>query len=305
MKVLVTGGAGFIGSNITKMLCDQGNNVIIVDDLSFGYQKFVDKRAKFYKGSIADASLMDSALEGVDVVMHLAASSIISLSYTDPLGYYRNNLINGLILLEMMRKKRITKIIYSSTAAVYGEPFKVPVKEFSKKNPISSYGASKLAFEEALKCYYYSYGIESVSLRYYNVYGPNDEQRPRTRAIPMWIESVLKDKPIEWYWQGRQTRDFINVTDVCNAHLSVLSLTGNYIFNIGSGQGVIMKDLLKLLGKIAGKDLKTIDMGERKGDPMKLIADITLIKKIVGWQPQVKLNTGLRETFVWYKKQKI
>jgi len=304
-NILVTGGAGFIGSHITELLCDKGYTVIVVDDLRFGYESFVDKRAKFFRIAIQDSEAIEKILEGVDVVMHLAASSIISFSYMRPLEYFENNLVNGIKLLEAMRKRRVKKIIYSSTSSVYGEPKKTPIKEDAPENPFSPYAASKLAFEQALISYYYSFGIESVSLRYYNAYGPRDEQKPRTRAVPMWIEAILDNKPIPWYWQGRQVRDYVYVKDIAQAHIDVLNLKGIYCFNIGSGQGVYMRDVLKTLEKIVGGELKTRDMGKRKGDPMKSFADIAKIKKIVGWEPRVSLEEGLKKTFEYYKSQRI
>lgn len=304
-KILVTGGAGFIGSHVTELLCDYGYTVTVVDDLRFGYKEFVDKRAKFLRIPLEDSKTIEEALVGVDIVMHLAASSIISFSYVRPLQYFENNLINGIKLLEAMRKKEVKKIIYSSTSSVYGEPKKTPIKEDAPTNPLNAYAASKLAFEQALISYYHSFGIESVSLRYYNAYGPRDEQKPRTRAIPMWIEAILGNKPVPWHWQGRQIRDYIYVKDVAQAHLDVLDLKGIYCFNIGSGQGVYMRDVLKTLEKIVGRKLKTCDMGERKGDPMESFADIAKIKKIVGWKPRMSLEEGLGKTFKYYKSQRI
>ncbi|MEK7533838.1 MAG: NAD-dependent epimerase/dehydratase family protein [Patescibacteria group bacterium] len=303
-KILVTGGAGFIGSHITELLCDKGYTVAVVDDLRFGYRSFVDKRAKFFRIAIEDSEAIEKALAGVDVVMHLASSSIITFSYEHPIEYFENNLLNGIKLLEAMRKKGVGKIIYSSTSSVYGEPKKVPIKEDNPTNPLNAYAASKLAFEQALISYYHSFGIESVSLRYYNAYGPRDEQKPRTRAVPMWIEAILENKPIPWHWQGRQVRDYIYVKDVAQAHFDVLNLKGIYCFNIGSGKGVVMKDVLKTLEKIVGRKLKTQDLGERKGDPMKSFADISKIKTAVGWIPKVTLEDGLRETFEYYKNKK-
>lgn len=171
-------------------------------------------------------------------------------------------------------------------------------------NPLNPDGVSKLAFEQALNACYYSYGISSVSLRYYNAYGTRDEQLPRTRAIPMWIEAILNNKPVSWYWQGKQTRDYIYVKDIAKVHVDVLDLEGINYFNIGSGKGILMKKVFKTLEKIVGRKLKTIDMGERKGDPMKSFSDITKITEAVGWIPKTSLEDGLREAFEYYKNQK-
>lgn len=303
MNIVVTGGAGFIGSHVTELLCDLHHSVSVLDDLSFGYKDFVDPRAKLFVGSLHDNKFVESVLDGVDIVMHLAASSIISFSFENPQAYFENNLINGVILLEAMRKKKVKKIIYSSTAAVYGEPLNIPILESDPKKPTTIYGASKLAFEEALQAYYHAFGLESVSLRYYNAYGPRDEQKPATRAIPMWIDAILHKKVVPWYWRGRQIRDYVYVKDIAKAHVAVMNLSGLHTFNIGSGQGIVMKDILVALGKIVGRKIATQDMGERKGDPMRLVADITAIQKTVGWRPMTDLTEGLAKTFAYYQQK--
>lgn len=304
IKILVTGGAGFIGSHVTELLCNRGYSVTVVDDLRCGYKKFVDRRALFRNHSIGDSKAMEKALEGIDVVMHLAASSIISVSYQKPLEYFENNLVNGLKLLEAMRKAGVTKIIYSSTSSVYGEPAKIPTSEDMPTNPLHPYAASKLAFEHALQAYYCSFGIESVSLRYYNAYGPRDEQKPATRAIPMWIDAVLRNQPVPWHWQGRQIRDYVYVTDIAKAHVDVLPLSGVHCFNIGSGKGIRMKQVFHIIEKIVGKKLRTLDMGERKGDPEQSYADISRIWKAVGWHPEVSLEEGLHKTYAYYRQKR-
>lgn len=303
MKVLITGGAGFIGSHVAELFCNEGHDVTVIDDLSFGYVKFVDKRAKFINASLSDRKLLNKLLKGIDIVVHLAASSIIRYSFEDPVGYYQNNVINGLNLLEAMRENKVSKIIFSSSASVYGEPIRIPVKESDPTNPITVYGSSKLAFEKALEVYYRNFHIESVSLRYYNVYGPRDEQKPATRAIPMWTRDILNGRPIEWYWKGKQVRDYIYVEDVAKAHLAVLPLRGCNIFNIGSGSGILMKNVLVNFEKILGRKLKTKDLGERPGDPMKLVADISKIKKIINWEPRVGLEEGLRKTYNYFRER--
>lgn len=300
MKILVTGGAGFIGSHTVEHLCNEGMRVVVVDDLSTGYKKFVDKRAIFAKGSIGDIEFMERHLKGADLVIHLAASSVVKFSFERPVEYFENNVFNGVKLLEAMRKAGVKKIINSSTAAVYGEPRSVPIIENAPLNPISAYGASKVAFEKVLIAYYHSFGIESVSLRYFNAYGPRDEQQPASRAVPIWIKAALSGKPLPLYWQGSQVRDYVYVSDIAQAHLDVMNLSGIHFYNIGSGKGVVMKDIIKSLEKIVGKKLKTVNKGKRRGDPQKLFADISKIKKEVGWEPKVSLKDGLAKTFEYY-----
>ncbi len=300
-QIVVTGGLGFIGSHVTELLCDLGHSVTVIDDLSFGFKKFIDKRARTITGSTNDQKLLESVLPGTDVVIHLAASSIIKFSYQKPQEYFKNNVMNGIVLLEAMRKTGVKKMIYSSTAAVYGEPKKIPIKESDVKNPMTVYGASKLGFEYALNSYYYSFGIESVSLRYFNAYGPHDEQKPATRAVPVWIQAILEDKPIPLYWEGKQLRDYVFVKDIARAHEAVLNCGGVRVYNIGCGKGVLMADILKVLQNVSGKRARIKNMGERPGDPQKLVADISKIKREIGWESKVALTEGLRETFEYYE----
>lgn len=302
MNILVTGGAGFIGSNVTELLCDIGHEVTVIDDLSFGYKKFVDKRAQFVEGSLQDENLLKKILKGKHAVIHLAASSIIKFSFDNPLGYIENNINNGVKLLEAMRANNVNKIIFSSSASVYGEPKHIPIKEEDSKEPLTIYGSSKLAFEQILCSYYYSFGINSVSLRYFNAYGPRDEQKPATRAVPIWIKAVLEQQAIPLFWNGRQKRDYVYVKDIAQAHVDVLGLEGLHYFNIGSGSGVIMLDIIKTLERVSNTKIKIKNLGKRSGDPKQLIADISKIKKTVNWEPKVSLEKGLEKTFRYYEK---
>ena len=297
---MVSGGAGFIGSHITEQLCNLGYIVRVIDDLSFGYERFVDKRAEFVKGSIGDSTLIEEILNDIDVVIHLAASSIIKFSFEKPKEYYTNNVLNGILLLEGMRKKGVKKIINSSTASVYGQPKKIPIQEGDPKNPMTIYGTSKLTFEHVLHAYHYSFGIESTSLRYFNAYGPRDEQQPATRAIPLWMKAAVRNEEIPLYWKGNQLRDYVYVGDIAKAHIAVLDLPGTHFFNIGCGKGILMSDMVKQLEKVIGKKLTIKDLGERKGDPHSLVADITKIKNTVGWKPETSLEEGLEQTYKYY-----
>lgn len=302
MKIIVTGGAGFIGSHVVELLCNHNHAVTVIDDLRFGYESFVDKRAKLLKVPLEEVHTIEKEFENVSVVIHLAASSIIEFSYREPITYFENNVMNGIKLLEVMKKKGVKKIIYSSTSSVYGQPKKTPIKENDPTIPLNAYAASKLTFEHILVAYYHSYGIQSVTFRPFNVYGPRDEQKPRTRAVPMWIEAILDNKPVSWYWQGKQIRDYIYVQDVARVCLEALTLKGIHCFNLGSGKGTHMRDILQILENIIGRKVKLIDLGQRKGDPEKSYADITRIKKTLNWSPKVSLEEGLRRTFVYYQQ---
>lgn len=304
MKIIVTGGAGFIGSHVVEHLCNNNHAVTVIDDLRFGYESFVDKRARLLKVPLEKVHIIEKEFEDVSVVIHLAASSIIEFSYQEPIKYFENNVLNGMKLLEVMKKKKVKKIIYASSSSVYGQPKKTPTTEDDPTDPLNAYASSKLSFEQVLKSYYHSYDIQSITFRFFNVYGPRDEQKPRTRAIPMWIEAILDNKAVSWYWQGSLMRDYIYVKDVVQVHIEALSLKGIHCFNVGSGKGIQMRDVLHTLEKLIGKKVKLIDLGQRKGDPDKSYADITKIKKTLNWSPKVSLEEGLRETLRYYYQQK-
>lgn len=301
MKCLVTGGAGFIGSNLVKFLCDKGHDVVIIDDLSSG-RSDIDPRAKFIKGSIGNRRLLDNAINGRDVVFHLAATGIIKISLEKPVEYFDNNVMNGIAILEAMRRHGIKKIIYSSSSGAYGEPKRVPIRENDPKEPINPYGAAKLAFEHVLSAYHHSFGINSVSFRYFNVYGPGDEQYPVTRAVPSWIKAALKKEQLNLYWSGKQKKDFVFVEDVVRAnYMAALKCKGFHVYNVGGDTGGIwMNDLAKKIEKIFGHKLKIKTMGARAGDPTYLIGDVSKIKKELGWKPEFNLEEGLKRTIDYY-----
>lgn len=303
-KILVTGGAGFIGGNTTRLLCDKGFDVIVFDNLSTGHRELIDKRAKFIQGDLADPEAIDKAVKGVDRVFHFAAVSYIKSSIDDPKGCFQDNVMGTVNLLEGMRKNGVKYIVNSSSASVYGEPAVIPVTEDSVKQPLQPYGASKLAAEAVLSSYYHTFGINSTSLRYFNAYGPFDEVHPITRAVPNWVRQVLSDQPISLYWKGQQYRDYIFVEDIATAHLAVMDLTGFNYFNIGTGKGVLMSDLLESIFIAVGKRTEIVDLGERLGDPMRLIADTTKITKAVGWRPIYSLDDGIKITANYFKKSK-
>lgn len=304
-KILVTGGAGFIGSNTVRLLCDLGMEVTVFDNLSFGYEDLVDKRAKFIKGDLLDKKAISQALKGIDKVFHFAAISIIKLSIDDPEHCFKTN-IDGLInLLEGMRKNNVRYLVNSSSASVYGNPKVIPATEDSEKEPLQPYGASKLAAEAILSSYFHSYGINSTSLRYFNAYGPHDEQQPTTRAVPAWIKAVLNHQPIPLYWKGNQLRDYVYVQDIAQAHIAVMDLQGFNYYNIGSGNGVLMKDLLEKIFTKVGYRTEIIDKGKRLGDPKVLVADISKIRKAVGWKPSFNLDKGLDLTINYFRQRQV
>lgn len=303
-KILVTGGAGFIGGNTTRLLCDEGFDVVVFDNLSTGHRELIDKRAKFIQGDLSDPKTIDTALKGVDRVFHFAAVSYIKSSIDDPKRCFEDNVMGTVNLLEGMRKNGVKFIVNSSSASVYGEPEVIPVTEDSVKQPLQPYGASKLAAEAVLSAYYHTFGINSTSLRYFNAYGPFDEVRPITRAVPNWVRQVINGQPISLYWKGQQYRDYIFVEDIAAAHFAVMDLTGYNYFNIGTGKGVLMADLLESIFRALGRRTSIVDLGERLGDPMKLVADTTKITRAVGWKPTRSLDEGIKRTVEYFKDSK-
>ncbi|KKU94557.1 MAG: NAD-dependent epimerase/dehydratase [Parcubacteria group bacterium GW2011_GWA1_48_11b] len=305
MRALVTGGAGFIGSNLVKHLCDGGHEVVVIDDLSSSGRSEIDPRAKLVVGDVGDRELVEKLLDKKDVVFHLAALGIISISLEKPEEAFRNNLMNGVRLLEAMRKKGVSKIVYSSSSSIYGEPKRNPVQEDDSKEPINPYGASKYTFEAALSAYAHSFGIDAMALRYFNVYGPGDEQKPVTRAVPSWIQWALTGDTVWIHWGGQQVKDYIYVDDVCRANIVAANskLKGFHAYNVGGGVGRKMLDIAMTIKKIIGKDLKIVDKGARPGDPDTLVADISKITKELGWKPEVDLETGLKKTIEYYKER--
>jgi UDP-glucose 4-epimerase len=208
-------------------------------------------------------------------------------------------------LLEAMRKNNVKFIVFSSSAAVYGEIKKaIPVKEDETKEPMQPYGATKLATEVILSSYYHSYGINSVSLRYFNVYGPRDCQLPVTRAVPNWFKAVINGEPIGLNWEGKQIRDYIFVKDVASAHLQVLGKQGYMQYNIGSGKGNSMLEILNSVFEACNKKTPIKDLGIRPGDPNYLVADTNKILTEIGWAPKYSLKEGMKQTYEFYKDLK-
>ena len=300
MKVLVTGGAGFIGSHVTEALLNAGYSVTIYDNLSKGYEEYVDKRAHFIKADLADIKTLKDVLNGHDSVIHLAAESIIKDSIDDPEKHLKLNINNAINLLEAMRHNTINKLVFSSSAAVYGETNN-SIRENDYKEPLQPYGASKLAIESIISGYFHSFGINCIMLRYFNVYGPRDDQTPVTRAVPNWFKAVLLGKKIPLYWEGKQVRDYIFVSDVARAHILALkNCKGLHSYNIGSGKNNTMLDILESVFEAAGKRTEIENKGKRPGDPHRLIADISKIKKELKWEPQIDLKEGMKKTYQFY-----
>ena len=302
LKVLVTGGAGFIGSHVSRLLLDAGHEVCILDNLSHGYEENVDKRVKLVVGDIADSNKTIEALLGVDAVIHMASLTIVPDSVKDPIKYCDSNVLGTVKFLESMRASNVKKIIFSSSACVYGSPKNLPIKEDSPLQPENLYGATKASIETFLQAYNSSYNFDVTILRYFNPYGPGKLYKPITHAIPNFIQATLAKKPIPLFWKGEQIRDFIYIEDLAQAHVDVLKLNNFNIFNLGMENGVKIKDVVKLIFEIVGYEVPIKDFGERQGDVWVNYASSEKLYKIVGWRAKFSLREGLSKTIDYYKQ---
>ena len=302
MKILVTGGAGFIGSHVARLLINSGHSVNILDNLKSGHKESIPKESKLIVGDINDSRKCIQALSGVDAVIHMAGLIVVPQSVKDPIKYCQNNVTGTVSLLESMRKANVKKIIFSSSACVYGTPTSLPIKEDAAIHPDNPYGASKASVETYLQTYNAIFGFDAIILRYFNPYGPGEMHQPETHAIPNFIKATLAKKPIPLYWQGEQIRDFIYIDDLAQAHIDVLPLTGNQIFNIGTEEGVKVKEVVEQIFKIVGYKVPIADLGKRAGDVSANFASSQKLAKTVGWHAKVDLAEGLKKAIDYYRR---
>lgn len=301
MKIFVTGGAGFIGSPVTRKLLDQGHSVTVFDNLSSGHEDQIDKRAVFVKGDITDQTALEKALPEHDGVIHMASRIEVGESVKKPVEFANNNIVGTVKLLEAMRKTGVKKIIFSSSACVYGNPTKIPITENDplglQENP---YGLTKVSMEQFCLLYHHLYNFDVLILRYFNPYGPGELHQPETHAIPNFIKAALEKKPIPLYWKGEQVRDFIYIDDLADAHLLPLSLAGLHIYNVGTEEGSRVIDVVRKIFRLLNVEEKIDDLGERKGDIPSLVASAVKIKQELNWQPKVGLEEGLQKTIDFF-----
>lgn len=295
MRILVTGGAGFIGSHIVKQLLEEGHEVVVYDK---------EGRAdKTIKGDVKDTELLVKSLAGVDAVIHMASFISVEESVENPLKYMENNVLGTASLLLAMREAGVKKIVFSSSATVYGEPESLPILEDAPLSAANPYAASKIAMEAMCESFSKTDGFNVTILRYFNPYGPGENHNPETHAIPNFIMAGIEKKPVPLYWKGEQTRDFIFVEDLASAHIAVLNLDGYNVFNVGTETGTKIMDVINILSEIFGYSLEIEDLGDRKGDVMKNYASSTELKKVVGWEAKVGLEEGLKNTVEWFRKK--
>lgn len=300
--VLVTGGAGFIGSNLVKLLVGEGHRVVVLDNLSSGYRCNVDSfsQVEFIEGDVRDPSVVARAMGGVEAVFHLAASVGNTRSIEHPLVDSAVNVLGMLNVLEASRTRGIDKVVYSSSAGIFGELKTLPIAEDHPQNPDSPYGVSKLAAEKFCLVYNKLYGMHNVCLRYFNVYGPNQRHDAYGNVIPIFANCTLKRQPLTIFGDGEQTRDFVNVRDVVVANIQAAETPGRGgVFNIGSGTRITINELAKLIQDAARVQVGTRYGPPRNGDVRDSLADITAASRMFGFVPQVGMEEGLREYMSW------
>ena len=321
MKILVLGGAGYIGSHTVYELIEAGADVLIIDNLETGFKEAVHKDARFYQGDLRDRSFLDSVFnkeKGIDAIIHFAANSQVGESMIKPLKYYDNNLCGTKNLLDAMVAHDIGRIVFSSTAATYGEPERIPILETDRTEPTNTYGETKLSMEKMFKWVGKAHGIKYVSLRYFNACGAHvsgsigEAHNPETHLIPLILQvpngqrdhiSIYgTDYPTK---DGTCVRDYIHVTDLAQAHILAVKylLSGNEsnIFNLGNGVGFTVREVIEMAEKVTGMPIKALEEERRAGDPAQLIASSEKARTVLGWEPRyASLEEIIDSAWKWH-----
>ena len=320
--ILVCGGAGYIGSHAVRQLIDRGEEVIIVDNLETGHEDAIHPQAKFYKVDIRDEEALDKvfAENKIDEVIHFAANSLVGESMTNPLKYFNNNVHGTEILLKVMVAHDVKKIVFSSTAATYGEPKNIPILESDETNPTNAYGETKLCMEKMMKWADKAHGVKYISLRYFNVAGAHEsgeigeDHNPETHLIPLILQVPLgKREFISIFGDDYEThdgtciRDYIHVTDLADAHiLAVHKLregSESNIYNLGSGNGFTVKEMIETARKVTGHEIPAKVCETRAGDPAKLVASSEKARRELGWVPKHEnVEDMISSAWNWHQK---
>ncbi|GJF32828.1 UDP-glucose 4-epimerase GalE [Kitasatospora sp. NE20-6] len=297
-KYLVTGGAGYVGSVVTAHLLEAGHQVTVLDDLSTGFAEGVPAGAEFVRGRIQDAGdVLDPSFDGV---LHFAASSQVGESVADPEKYWRNNVAGSLELVSAMRKAGVRTLVFSSTAAVYGEPESVPIAETARTAPTNTYGASKLAVDHLITSEAVAHGLAAVSLRYFNVAGAygayGERHEPESHLIPLVFQAALGQRPhISVFGDDYPTpdgtciRDYIHVADLADAHLLALGAAKageHLICNLGNGSGFSVREVIESVKRVTGREIPVVTAERRPGDPASLVASAARAHEVLGWRPR-------------------
>lgn len=315
MKVLVTGGAGYIGSVTTEKMLDAGHEVTVFDNLERGHKQALDKRARFILGDLRDKESITKAMLEVkpDAVMHFAAYALVPESMEQPEIYFRNNLGGGINLSEAMLKADVGRIVFSSTCATYGDPERVPITEDVVQSPENPYGESKLQFEKVLNWYRRLHGMKAVYLRYFNASGATEkfgeDHDPETHLIPIVLQVALgKRKSVKIYGEDYDTpdgsciRDYIHIVDLAQAHILALETANDGPYNLGNGSGYSVKEVIEMARQVTGHPIPAETAGRRPGDPPRLIAGADRARNTLGWRPQfADLKDIIASAWQWHQ----
>jgi UDP-glucose 4-epimerase len=314
MKLLVTGGAGYIGSVVANQLLERGHEVVVLDDLSRGHRTAVPSGARFVEVGLADADGTREALaEGFDGVLHFAALALVAESVEFPERYHRGNFVGTLNLLDAMREHGVKRLVFSSTCATYGEPEQVPMPETLPTNPVNSYGNSKLAVDRMIGDECRAHGLGATSLRYFNVAGASGEfgedHYPETHLIPLVLQAAAgvrehvsvfgTDYPTA---DGTAVRDYIHIDDLAWAHLLAMDAIQpgvHTIYNLGNGLGFSVREVIEVARKVTGREIPVREEPRRPGDPAQLVASSEKIRAELGWEPEKDLETMIADAWAW------
>ncbi len=319
MKILITGGAGYIGSVVTEEVIREKHEAVVYDSLIAGHRGSIPDEVPFIEGDLRDEQKLRKTLKdhSIEAVIHMAAFALVGESVSHPREYYDNNVVLGLSLLNSMLGTNVRKIVFSSTAAVYGEPAHLPILESEPANPQNPYGETKLAFEKCLRWYAQGYGLQFAVLRYFNAAGATERcgevHNPETHLIPIVLEAAAGKRPyVEIYgddWPTRDgtcVRDYIHVTDLAHAHVLALSAfaKGNRTYNLGcGGEGYTVREVIETAREVTGRNIPARMAPRRAGDPALLIASSAKIQRELGWKPKFQnLNTILSSAWEWLQK---
>ena len=305
MKILVTGGAGFIGSHVTDTLIAAGHQIVVLDDLSTGNRANLNPAARFHEGDIRDAQLAKLfEAEHFEVVVHQAAKASVLESMANPIHYADVNILGSINLLEQSRKFGVRKFIYASTGgAAYGIVDQLPVPETQPVNPLDPYGASKHAVEHYLYLYRANYGLQYTVLRYPNVYGPRQDPLGEAGVVAIFTGKMLRGEPTIINGKGDQERDFVYVSDIAEANLLALAKGDGEIFNIGSGRGTNVNEIFDHLRELTHYALPETHGPAKQGEVYKIYLDATKARQTLGWQMRVSLADGLAQTVEYFRKR--
>lgn len=321
VRILVAGGAGYIGSHVAKELMIAGHDVVVYDNLSKGHREAV-RSGKFVHGDIADGDLLREVMRtyDIEVVVHLAADTSVAESMSNPAIYYRNNVVNGLTLLDAMLECGVKKMVFSSSAAVYGEPEEIPITEDARKQPTNVYGETKLIFEGILAAYDRAYGLKYISLRYFNAAGADEsgeigeDHTPETQLIPIVLQTALGQRPyLEIYGtdyptrDGTCIRDYIHVSDLAVAHVlaaeALMNGMPSNVYNLGNESGHSVREVVNVAEKVVGHKIPVREAGRRPGDPAILVASSAKIKRDLGWSPRhADLEDIVASAWGWHSR---